>query len=250
MNSIHSSRRTSRAIRVACAAAVATMFTAPGGMFLRADDMVAYWNFNDKNENGTEAYGHLPDAGSGFVEVDPTWLRDFAGTNRGITAFTGTVNNAQPGVPAGLALALQGGIDEDNTPGDPPNNGKWLEIRANLTDYINPILSFAMFRSFNTPGGFNNNQLSWSTDGVNFTNFGDAFDPGITFAARTFDLSSIDQLDGAAMAHFRITFNGATTNGGHNRIDNILLSATAIPEPGLGAVCLFAALAACSMRRR
>ncbi len=195
-------------------------------------DMVAYWNLNNKNENGTEAFGHLPDTGTGFLQIDTSWERDFSGANRGITAFSGTVNNATPGTPAGLALALQGGFEEDNTLGNPPNNGKWMQVQANLSDYVNPVLSLAMFRSFNTPGGFNNNQFSWSTDGTNFTNFGAAFDPGTAFGIITFDLSAVNALNHAAFVALRITFNGATSNGGHNRIDNIQLNAIrAVPEP-------------------
>jgi hypothetical protein len=89
-------------------------------------DMVAFWDFNSLTENGTEAYGHNPSTGTGFVRVDPSWQRDFDGVNRGITAFPGSVNNSQNAAPAGLALSLQGGTDEDNTPGSPPNNGMWL----------------------------------------------------------------------------------------------------------------------------
>ncbi len=213
-------------------------------------DMVAFWDFNSLTENGTEAYGHNPSAGAGFVRVDPAWQRDFDGVNRGITAFPGSLNNAQNAAPAGLALTLQGGTDEDNTPGSPPNNGKWLQVEADLSAYINPIVSLAIFRSFNTAGGFNNNQLSWSTDGTTFTDVGASFDPDVNFDTRTFDLSAINQLDGAVQAFFRITFGGATTNGGHNRIDNILLAATPIPEPGLPGMLLVAGLLGKTTARR
>lgn len=212
------------------------------GPAIASGDSVAYWNFNTLTENGTEAFVHNPSEGAGLVRIDQAWQTDSDGVNRGITAFPGTLNNAQNAAPAGLGLALQGGTDEDNTPGSPPNNGKWLQIESDLSNYINPILSLAMFRSFNTEGGFNNNQLSWSIDGVNFNDFGASFDPDVNFDTRTFDLSAIDQLDGAVQAIFRITFGGATTNGGHNRIDNILLVATPIPEPGFAGLSLLAGL--------
>lgn len=225
-----------------------------------------YWNFNSgMNENGTNALGYLPDEGKGFLLVgEPeislgvpnpqSWRRDFEGANRGVTAFAGSDVNAINGELPGLALALQGGFLEDNS--NPPNNNRWIEVQANLTGYINPILSFAMFGSFQTPGGFNNNQFSWSEDGTTYTNFDDAFDPTASaqnpaYRRYEFDLSAIDALDEDASVFLRITFNGATSNGGHNRIDNILLLATAIPEPTSAALAgLFLMAGLAGWRRR
>jgi hypothetical protein len=90
------------------------------------------------------------------------------------------------------------------------------------------------------------NKFSFLTSGYrDVTNFGTAYNPGTTFAAQNFNFSSINALDGASSALFRITLNGATATAGNNRFDNIQLNATenatAVPfdfDPSLGLLAL------------
>jgi hypothetical protein len=90
-------------------------------------------------------------------------------------------------------------------------------------------ISFAVQR---TSTGFNNNQFMFSVDaGESWINFGNAFNPGASFAAQSFDLSGIPGLINNPDAGFRIVFGGATSASGNNRIDNLIVSGSAVPTP-------------------
>jgi hypothetical protein len=193
-------------------------------------DLIAYWNFNSltttagvpSNANQTN---YAPSAGAGSLDLVGWSSRAGATAPHGISNFTGTTTNALFGDPALQSLALQASNAATGT----PNNGASLVIQANLAAFIDPVLSFATQRSTT---GFNSNQVAWSTDGVNFTDFGVPYNPATTFGLQLFDFTAINALDRAATAFFRITFNGATSNSGNNRLDNIQINAVAVPEPG------------------
>jgi hypothetical protein len=200
--------------------------------------VVAYWNFNGlttSTNNGT-SYSTTSGAGSMTVGVAAS---DQAGNNRGINSFAGTTTNNLNSDVAGQALTIQGGASESTTPVQ--NNGATIIIQVDLTSLSNPILSFAAQRS-NT--GFNSNQVAYSVDGTSYTDFGSPFNPGTSFGSTvySFDFSSVNALDGDSSVYFKITLNGATSNSGNMRIDNVQINA--IPEPGaallgsLGMLCL------------
>ncbi len=211
-----------------------------------ADGLVANWDFNNGLTLGeTGGYSYGADLGAGTLTVDPGWQIDNDGNNRGITALAGTQINGYKGTAAaGLSLTLQGGIGENNatqSPAQIPNNNRYMQVQVDLTNYLDPVLSLATYRSLDSLGhGFDSNQVSWSLDGSTFFDLGSAFDPTEgNWTVQSFDLSGMDQLDGAATVYFRMTFNGATSNGGHNRIDNIILLATSvIPEPSTATFAL------------
>jgi hypothetical protein len=106
-------------------------------------------------------------------------------------------------------------------------------------------LSFASQR---TATGFNSNQLAYSLDGINFTDFGSAVNPATAFALISFDLSSITALNNQASVFLRYTFSGASSSGGNNRIDNLQVTgiSTAVPAPanlmmvGIAGLCFTA----------
>lgn len=107
------------------------------------------------------------------------------------------------------------------------NNGATMTITFSMADLADPILTYASQR---TSTGFNANQLAWSTDGVNFTDFGSTYAPASSFALVSFDLSTVDALDNAPTVTLRLTVNGASSVSGNNRFDNIQINA--IPTPG------------------
>ena len=80
-----------------------------------------------------------------------------------------------------------------------------------------------------TSTGFNSNQLAWSVNGTDFTNFSSSYDAADSYSLQSFDLSMVNDLEDATSAYLRLSFDGATGSSGNNRIDNIQL--TAIPEP-------------------
>lgn len=199
---------------------------------------IGYWNFNTLTPsplNNANQLVYTPTSGA-----DSTATLTLGGINSsatgGITNFAGTTINAVGSDPAGQALAIQGNSTGSGV--TVTNNGGTLTLLLNLTGYVDPILTFA---TRDTATGFSNNQVSYSTDGTNFTNFGAAYNPTTTFALQTFDFSSVNALDGASSASFRITFDGATDGSGNNRLDNIQLNATAVPfdfDPSLGLLAL------------
>jgi hypothetical protein len=183
-------------------------FTVASPNDAQALTFVDSWNFNSSNFNSSQGNGTLT---SNFVPAN-------------VTYFGGTTINAVGSDIAGNALALQGGTANIN-------NGKNITFQFNLSQYYNPILTFATQRS---DTGFNNNLVEWSIDGTTFSTVGingtNLYIPTtLTFALQTFDFSNANTLDSSSTAFFRITFNGATFSTGNNRIDNIQLNATPVP---------------------
>lgn len=191
-------------------------------------DLVAYWNFNDI-DTGADTFA--ADAGSGTVDVSA-----FGGN---VQNFGGTEENALFGDEAGGSLSLQGGADQ-------AGNGTWIDIIVSTSGLQDVVLSYA---GRGTGTGFNNNQVSYSTDGQSFTDFGDAYDSThSSFELYEFDFGSA--LDDASEVTLRITFDGSTSSAGNNRIDNLQVNASVIPAPGALALLGVAGVIAGGRRRR
>ncbi|MBD2570530.1 hypothetical protein [Anabaena lutea] len=184
-------------------------FTVASSDDVQALTFVDSWNFNNSNLNSSQGNGTLT---SNFVPAN-------------ITYFGGTTINAVGSAPAGNALALQGGISNIN-------NGNNITLQFNLSQYSDPILTFATQK---TSTGFNSDLVEWSIDGTTFSTVGisgtNPYNPTTSFALQTFDFSNANAIDSASTAFFRITFNGATNSAGNNRIDNIQLNATLNATP-------------------
>lgn len=193
--------------------------------------VIAYWNFNSLTTSTNNGATYSPTSGSASLTLNG-WTS--TGT-AGITSFGGSTINALNSDVSGQALSLQGGAGTGT-----PNNGATLVFEFSTVGLEDPILSFATQR---TTTGFNSNQVAYSIDGVNYTDFGTAYNPATSFGLQTFDFSSINALDNDSSVFVRITFTGATANAGNNRLDNIQI--TAVPEPAsvlLGSLGLLAML--------
>ena len=161
----------------------------------------------------------------------------------GINNFSGSTVNAVGVDPAGEALAVEVGTNTSLATAL-PNNGASLVLQFNLSTLANPALTFATRR---TATGFSSNQVAYSTDGVNYTNFGTPYNPVTTtaFATQTFDFSAIDVLDNSATDYIRITFGGGTNNSGNNRLDNIQINTVPEASPALMGLALCGLIGLC-----
>jgi hypothetical protein len=231
--------------------------------------LIAYWDQNtaDLDPGAGTAFGYFPgdfpqaaNQGSGSLALanfDATLVT--TGTLTGaydfISNFSGTTLTAQPAIPSGGALSPEGGTQL--SPGVFANNGMSILMTVSTLGYEDIQVSWDQR---GTSTGFTGRQFAYSTDGVNFTDFGT--DTGVltsTFVTKLYDLSAVTAVDNASSVVFRITLTGASNSSqtapstGNNRFDNLTITGTpAIPEPGTAILALLslAAAGAVTMRSR
>lgn len=200
------------------------------------------------------------------------------------TYINGTTNFALSGLAAELGSGTASGWHASTaTWSSPAGNGSshsfsvntwalgdYFEFQVNTLGFTDIIVSYDQTRSSTGPATFT---FSYGTDGVNFTPFlvdytvlnnatvvgPPATAPWSATTARqsvytfSFDLSSITTLKNSPTVFFRVTDDTATgAAGGTVRIDNFLVSASAVPEPStlaLGLVGGFACLVALRRKR-
>ena len=103
--------------------------------------------------------------------------------------FTGTAINAFPSETdnAGLSLSLV----------NQTGNNSYIQFNFSMTGLTGLDISYATQK---TSTGFNSDQWSYSTDGINFNSLGDPVVPPSSYALVSLSTSA---LDGAATAYFR-----------------------------------------------
>ena len=209
-------------------------------------DLVAYWN-NNSNALPVSGFGYTStafpqaaDLGSGSMTIGGGIMSETIVNANGTEVYTwaqsfgGSTLNALNGDAAGGSFSIQGGTENGN-------NGAYLQFQLDMSGFTGLDISYA---TRGTSTGFSSQIWSWSTDGVNFTTFETFTGTNVTtFSVKT--LATLSALDGAATAFLRVTFDGATSSTGNNRLDNIQFNA--IPAPGAIALLGLAGLAA---RRR
>ena len=123
-----------------------------------------------------------------------------------------------------------------------------MVFKFSMTGLSNLAVSYAVQR---TSTGFTTQQWDYSSDGTNWssaatiTGIQASFSGGGTNVVTSLGVAS--GLDNAATAYMRVTFTGATSATGNNRVDNFQFNAAAIPAPGAVALIGLAGLVA---RRR
>ncbi|MDP1660671.1 MAG: hypothetical protein Q8L55_02045 [Phycisphaerales bacterium] len=205
-------------------------------------DLIASWSFNNIPAIGT-AGTPVALGITSIAATDGSGTASLAGWNGNIDDFAGSTINAYGADVAGASLSLISGGSAAPFPG----NGGSVTFNASLTGFENPVITYA---TRGTSTGFSIVQFAWSTDGVNFTDFGAAYSATTTtFFLVTYDLTAINALDGVASATFRLTFSGATSSSGNNRLDNFQINAAAIPTPSAAALMGMGLLASARRRR-
>jgi len=139
--------------------------------------------------------------------------------------------------------------------------GDYYRFTTNSVGFENISISFDQTSSNTGPRDF---ILEWGTDGVVYNTFATYQVAPISWSSGTgnplssysFDLSSITALNDSPSVYFRLTVatdvssngTGTIATAGTNRVDNIVISGTAIPAPGALALLGLAGLV--SRRRR
>ncbi len=182
--------------------------------------LLAGWDFQTTTNGGTAmlAAPNTPNViqanvGNGTLYLNGTngssiWTTATSGNQ--LSSFSGTALNAASGFStlttgaACLALA--------NTTA----NGKSMVFALNMSGYVNMVVSYATQR---TSSGFTSQLWEYSTDGSNWLHAQTVSTIPTSFGVQT--LSPITALNNTTTAWLKVTFTGATTAGGNNRLDNI-----------------------------
>lgn len=191
--------------------------------------LVANWNFNTYNGDDHSILSDQGADAAAVLNIDGTW------PDVDLSTQAGTTLNAVGATPAGDAIQFLNSA----------NNGRGFTMQADLSNYKDAVLSFAYKRTGN---GFDNVDLFYSTDGVNFTKFADVDNPDASYNLHSYDFSSINALDGASTAFFRLVLDGASNASGTADFDNIQLNA--VPEPASLAMLGVGSLTFLAVNRR
>jgi len=160
---------------------------------------------------------------------------------------------AETGVFAGNATSNSGGTlsnpagngSAESFSSNGWNAGEYYQFSTSTTGYKDITISFAQAASNTGPQNF---QFQYSTDGINYLNFGSSyvgptpdFD-GSAFKATnvlSYNLTSITALNEKAAVGFRVAVVGSTAendgtiaSGGTFRIDDFTVNGNLVPEPG------------------
>lgn len=183
----------------------ANAITVAGG-----ETVIAYWDFNGIN---TSAPSFAASHGTGSISM--------AGWGGSVGSFTGSALNALTGVAAGNDLALQTGASD-------AGNGTFIQIGGfSMAGFTDLVVSFA---TRGTSTGFDNGQWSYSVDGETFIDFGTNTASRSDYAVATpGPTSGVNDLPSPVL---RYTLSGGAGTSSNNRIDNLRLTANAVPMLG------------------
>lgn len=198
---------------------------------IQSQEIIAYWNQNSNDLPGG-GFGFLADpdvfpqdadlgagqlsVGGGIITETETNSNDDL-VYRWIPSFAGSLINAEGDDDAGGSISIQGGTDTGN-------NGAYIQLQFSMENHQDLGISYA---TRGTASGFNTQTWSWSTDGSNFTDFQTVEDTNVTDFFLV-EANGPSQLNGVATAYLRVTFDGATTTNGNNRMDNIKLTGSTL----------------------
>jgi hypothetical protein len=227
-------------------AVVASVLTLTAILSTKADT-ISLWNFQTPNSTNalltagtaTSVSGMLADVGTGTA----------SGVHASAAAWSSPAGNGSTNSFSVNTWAI----------------GDYFQFATSTVDYTGIGISFDATRSATGPSTMS---LNYSTDGINFTQFGANFivltnggasglpswsvttpNSGYTVS---FDLTSVSALDNAANVYFRITdVTAPGGSGGTLRLDNVIISGTpSVPEPSTIAFATLGGLACLVAMRR
>lgn len=204
-----------------------------------AQTTIAKWTFENLTigagstltnfSNGRSVTNILPEIGSGNASC----------SHPGSPAFGAGTWGTVTGNGSSKALTSAGWTNNPNA-----TSGDYYQFAVSTLGYTNISLSFDETGSASGPGKF---YVAYSTDGVNFTQFGsiytvanvswNATTPNAT-SALSFDFSSITALANAPIVYLRLVdanntsvSGGTVGTGGTSRIDNVVVAGTIAGPP-------------------
>ena len=231
------------ALRVAVAVAAVTIHGTLGHVASAA--LVAGWDFQTTTNGGTVVLAspstpkaYVANFGSGTLflngsEGSSDWFVPASGsTNTELNGFGGSSVNAAAGfstVTSGVgALAVVGGAAN-------AANGKSAVFKFSMTGFQDLVISLSAQR---TASGFTTQAWEFSTDGTTYSSIGSLVSGStagtITSAfasSGTLTLPTVTGFNNAANAFVRVTFTGASSATGNNRLDNIQFNASTFTPP-------------------
>lgn len=204
---------------------------------VQSQEIIAYWNQNSNDLPGggfgfladPDAFPQDADLGVGQLTVGGGILSETETNANGdlvyrwIPSFAGSTINVVGDDEAGGSISIQGGTNADN-------NGSYIQFEFSMAAHQDLGISYA---TRGTASGFNTQTWSWSTDGTNFTDFETVDDTNVT-SYFLVEANGPSDLNGAATAYLRVTFDGATTSTGNNRVDNIKFTGNTLSTADFG----------------
>lgn len=192
------------------------------GKFVNSQTTIAGWTFPTSNGNPTANIS--AECGNGTIYFDGTnGSDDWLSLSGALSFFTGYALNT-PLCEESTATGALGFVNVA-----PGMNNKAFVIKTSTLGFNNISIDYVVRRPST---GFTKNSWYYSTDGINFTFLIDftAF-IGTSETLASIDFTSISEINNKPEVYFKVVLDGATSNSGNNRFDNINIKGTALPTP-------------------
>jgi len=210
---------------------------------LSSADVVANWNFNDQGLAGggfgftTSDFPQNADVGTGAFSVGNFNSDDTGGVYNWIQSFAGTTTLAIGGAASGGSFAFQGAAGQGVT-----NNGAQAIVSFDGSSWSGLSIDFARR---GTSTGFSSLTIELFDGGTLIDTV--ALILGAQSSSWTSNSYAMSALDGVTNASVVFTFDGATSDTGNNRLDNITVNG--VPSPSAMALLGLGGLVAGRRRR-